>query len=429
MAKAVEAKNNGDNGLKMGEPYFCTECKRNHIKGKIYKEHFQFAKAIEENNAKTDAEIEGYDDENELIEAFDELENESEIEDSDFEDEFVDEDDSNGEINEEEDIDDDSIPTKNYDECVEAVKSLPGVGQATLSKLIKAGFNSLEAIAYTPPKIIQEDSGLGEKSTAKLIKASMEKLGIGFKSGEEIWEHRKNIARITTNNKEFDDLLLGGIETGSITEFYGEFRTGKTQIAHQLCVNVQLPREQGGLEGNALYIDTEGTFRPERIIQMAEALDLDYKKVLKNIIFGRAYNSDHQILLVKDAANFIKEKNIKLIIIDSLIGHFRSEYVGRGTLAGRQQLINQHIHDLLRLCDIHPELAVMVTNQVSARPDVFYGNPITHTGGHVVAHGTTIRIFLRKGKGEQRIAKIVDAPHLPESEAVFTISEQGIGEP
>ena len=224
-------------------------------------------------------------------------------------------------------------------------------------------------------------------------------------------------------------MLLGGIETGSITEFYGEFRTGKTQIAHQLCVNVQLSREQGGLEGNALYIDTEGTFRPERIIQMAEALDLDYKKVLKNIIFGRAYNSDHQILLVKDAANFIKEKNIKLIIIDSLIGHFRSEYVGRGTLAGRQQLINQHIHDLLRLCDIHPELAVMVTNQVSARPDVFYGNPITHTGGHVVAHGTTIRIFLRKGKGEQRIAKIVDAPHLPESEAVFTISEQGIGEP
>ena len=371
-------------------------------------------------SAKSDAEIKEYDDEKELIEAFEELEYEEELEDGeDFEDVFIDEDDSTSE--------DSSV--NSLDDCIKAVKSLPGVGEATLNKLIKAGFNSLEAIAYTPPKVIQEDSGLGEKSTAKLIKASMEKLGIGFKSGEEIWEHRKNIARITTNNKEFDDLLLGGIETGSVTEFFGEFRTGKTQIMHQLCVNVQLPKEKGGLEGKALYIDTEGTFRPERIIQMSEALDLDYKKVLKNIIFGRAYNSDHQILLVKDSANLIKEKNIKLIIVDSLIGHFRSEYVGRGTLANRQQLINQHIHDLLRLCDIHPDLAVCVTNQVSSKPDVFYGNPTTHTGGHVVAHGTTVRIFLRKGKGEQRIAKIVDAPHLPEGDAVFTVTEGGIGEP
>ncbi|MFX1442220.1 MAG: DNA repair and recombination protein RadA [Promethearchaeota archaeon] len=380
--------------------------------------------------ANSDSEVEDYDDEKELIEAFNELEYEDNIEDSDFEDVFVDED--NEDDSESEDLEDESIEDSSVnglDDCIKAVKSLPGVGEATLNKLIKAGFNSLESIAYTPPRIIQEDSGLGEKSTAKLIKASMEKLGIGFKSGEEIWEHRKNIARITTNNKEFDDLLGGGIETGSITEFFGEFRTGKTQIMHQLCVNVQLPKDQGGLEGNALYIDTEGTFRPERIIQMAETLDLDYKKILKNIVFGRAYNSDHQILLVKDSANLIKEKNIKLIIVDSLIGHFRSEYVGRGTLANRQQLINQHIHDLLRLCDIHNDLAVVVSNQVSSKPDVFYGNPTTHTGGHVVAHGTTIRIYLRKGKGEQRIAKIVDAPHLPESEAVFTITEGGIGEP
>jgi DNA repair protein RadA len=256
----------------------------------------------------------------------------------------------------------------------------------------------------------------------------MEELKIGFKSAEDVWEHRKNIAKITTGSQELDDLLGGGIETGSVSEFFGEFRTGKTQIMHQLCVNVQLPREQGGIEGNALYIDTEGTFRPERIIQMSEARDLDYKEVLKNIIFGRAYNSDHQILLIKEAANLIKEKNVKLIIVDSLIGHFRSEYIGRGTLASRQQIINSHLHDLLRLCDIYPELGVVVSNQVQAKPDVFYGNPLRATGGNVVAHGSTIRVYLRKGKGEQRIAKIVDAPHLPEGEAVFSITGNGISD-
>lgn len=368
-----------------------------------------------------DEEIEELEDEE--IEELEDLESESEIDDSIYEEN----DEENGEnVNEIELEELNSITS--VDDCIKAVKSLPGVGEATLNKLIKSGFGSLESIAYTPPSIISDESGIGEKTTAKLIKASMDKLGIGFKSGEEIWEHRKNIARITTGNKELDDLLGGGIETGSLIEFFGEFRTGKTQIAHQLCVNVQLDREQGGLGGTALYIDTEGTFRPERIIQMSEGLDLDYKKVLKNICYGRAYNSDHQILLVKEASNLIKEKNIKLIIVDSLIGHFRSEYVGRGTLANRQQLINTHLHDLLRLTDIYPDLAVMFTNQVSSKPDTFYGNPTVATGGNIVAHGSTIRVYLRKGKGEQRVAKIVDAPNLPEGEAVFAIRESGITE-
>ncbi|MFX1304491.1 MAG: DNA repair and recombination protein RadA [Promethearchaeota archaeon] len=328
------------------------------------------------------------------------------------------------------DLDSEEIPdnSNSKEACINAVKKLPGVGEATLTKLIKAGFSSLESIAFTPPSIIQEESGLGEKTTTKLIKASMDKLNIGFKSAEDVWEHRKNIARITTGSQELDDLLGGGVETGSVIEFFGEFRTGKTQIMHQLCVNVQLTEEKGGLEGKALYVDTEGTFRPERIIQMSEGLDLDHKKVLKNIIFGRAYNSDHQILLIKEAANLIKENNIKLIVVDSLIGHFRSEYIGRGTLANRQQTINSHLHDLLRLCDIYPDLAILVTNQVQSKPDVFYGNPLQAAGGNVVAHGCTIRVYLRKGKGEQRIAKIVDAPHLPEGEAIFSITENGISD-
>jgi len=411
MAKASEIEEVSN--IEMGKPYYCTECKRNHTKGKIYKEHAEFARfENEEKDKKKEPEVDeiedpDYDDEAELEEAFQELEEMEE------------------EIN-----DDDEVELVNADEDqlegADAVKKLPGVGEATLKKLIKAGFASLESIAYTPPSIIQDASGLGEKTTAKLVKSSMQKLNIGFKSAEDVWELRKNIARISTGSQELDDLLGGGLETGCLTEFFGEFRTGKTQIAHQLCVNVQLPPDQGGLEGRALYIDTEGTFRPERIIQMAEGLDLDHNEVLKNIIFGRAYNSDHQVLLIKEAANLIKEKNIKIIIVDSIIGHFRSEYIGRGTLANRQQLINVHLHDLLRLCDIYPDLGVMITNQVQSKPDVFYGNPLRAAGGNIIAHGSTIRLYLRKGKGEQRVAKVVDAPHLPEGEAVFSITEHGI---
>lgn len=419
MAKATEIEEN--NGFEMGNPYFCKECKRNHTKGKIYKEHLNFAlfeKSDDEDNLDENIELnnDDYDDDEELIEAFDEIDDQTnKIEaENQLEDDL------------ELDGEDDLNNIESIKECIDAVKKLPGVGEATLNKLIKAGFSSLESIAFTPPKIIQEESGLGEKTTEKLIKSSMELLNIGFKSAEDVWEHRKNIGRITTGSQELDDSLGGGVETGSVIEFFGEFRTGKTQIMHQLCVNVQMSEENGGLQGNALYIDTEGTFRPERIIQMAEGLDMDHKKVLKNIIFGRAYNSDHQILLIKEAANLIKERNIKLIVVDSLIGHFRSEYIGRGTLANRQQTINAHLHDLLRLCDIFPNLAVVVTNQVQSKPDVFYGNPIQAAGGNIVAHGSTIRVFLRKGKGEQRIAKIVDAPHLPEADAIFSITENGI---
>ena len=421
MAKARDIGDN--NSFEMGKPYYCKECKRNHTKGKIYKEHLNFAQfksQSEEDFEEEDTELtnDKYDDEAELIEAFDELENDEN--NSEFENQF----DDNIDIDNE-DIDNNGGAIQ---ESINAVKKLPGVGEATLNKLIKAGFSSLESIAFTPPSIIQDESGLGEKTTTKLIKASMEELNIGFKSAEDVWEHRKNIARITTGSQELDDSLGGGVETGSLIEFLGEFRTGKTQIMHQLCVNVQLPEEKGGLEGKALYIDTEGTFRPERIIQMAEGLDLDHQKVLKNIVFGRAYNSDHQVLLIKEAANLIKEQNIKLIVVDSIIGHFRSEYIGRGTLASRQQNINSHLHDLLRLCDIYSDLAVVVTNQVQSRPDVFYGNPLKATGGNIIAHGSTIRVYLRKGKGEQRIAKIVDAPHLPEREAIFSITESGISD-
>ncbi len=317
--------------------------------------------------------------------------------------------------------DDASQPNVKYD-----LTDLPGVGDATLKKLKEAGIISIRTLAVYPLSKLVEEAGIGEKTAQKIIKSAQEIEKMGFKSADIIWEKRKSLKKLTTGSPNLDDLLGGGIETGSVTELYGEYRTGKTQIAHQLCVNVQLAYEDGGLEGGALYIDSEGTFRPERIIQMASSRDLDYNKILRNITYGRAYNSDHQVLLVKESTKIIEEKNIKLLIVDSIIGHFRSEYVGRGTLATRQQILNTHIHDLLRLTETFDELAILFTNQVSARPDVFYGDPLRATGGNIIAHGATIRIRLRKGKGEQRVAKVVDAPHLPEEDAVFSITEDGI---
>ena len=198
------------------------------------------------------------------------------------------------------------------------LKDIPGVGEATIKKLMDSGITSIRILALYPIHKLMDDAGLGEKTTQKLIKMAQDIEKLGFKSADLIWEKRRALKKLTTGSNNLDDLLEGGIEPGAVTELFGEYRTGKTQIAHQLCVNVQESYEKNGLEGSALYIDTEGTFRPERIIQMALSRDLDYNDILKNIIIGRAYNSDHQILLAKEAPKIIGERNIKLIIVDSL---------------------------------------------------------------------------------------------------------------
>ncbi len=311
------------------------------------------------------------------------------------------------------------------------LEDLPGVGPAIAEKLREAGLTTLEAIAVASPAELVATVEIGEATAAKIINAAREAADIGgFETGEKILERRENIGKLTTGSKSLDGLLGGGLETCAMTEFYGEFGSGKTQIAHQLVVNVQLPPEEGGLDGSAIMIDTENTFRPERIKDMAEGLGLDYREVLKNIHVARAYNSNHQILLVEKAKELADElrdtdKPVRLLIIDSATAHFRSEYVGRGTLSDRQQKINKHLHDALRFGDLN-NAAVMITNQVQVRPDAFFGDPTRPIGGHIVGHTATFRIYLRKSKGEKRIARLVDSPNLPEAEAVFTVTKAGI---
>ncbi len=308
---------------------------------------------------------------------------------------------------------------------ITSIRELPGVGEKTAEKLEEVGMDDLMAIATCSPSELAQIADIGEATASKIIAAARNALDMGFETGLNVLEKRKQIARITTGSKAFDALLGGGIETGSITECYGAFGSAKTQIAHQLAVNVQLPKDKGGLEGTALYIDTEQTFRPERIMQMANALGMDGDEVLKNIYYGRAYNSDHQILLVEKAKDIIKENNIRLIIVDSVTAHFRAEYSGRGQLADRQQRLNRHLHTLQKYADTY-NLAVYITNQVMAKPDVYFGDPTEAVGGHVLHHAATFRIYLRKSKGNKRIARLVDSPNLPDGEAVFVVTPEGI---
>jgi len=483
--------------------------------------------------------------------------------------------------------DEDEVAERGEAQRIKSLTDLPGIGPATAQKLIEAGYSTLESIAVASPQELSAAVGIPLATAQRAIKAAREALNIRFKTALELKMERLSVGKITTGSKALDELLGGGVETRTITEFFGEFGSGKcftgstevkyymggepaveeiarlyerlaraspearfdrgfvvraegirveslsgagalvraapsylyrervrrlivvrgergsklevtphhpvltlrngvvawrpavevgprdylvlvrggrvefervhsareeehddyvydlvvpeyhnflspsglvlhnTQLCHQLSVNVQLEPERGGLKGKAVYIDSEGTFRWERIEAMARGLGLDPEKAMENILYVRAVNSDHQMAIVEELADVIPEEGIKLVVVDSVTGHFRAEYPGRENLALRQQRLNRHLHQLMRLAEIY-NIAVVITNQVMARPDVFYGDPTQPVGGHVLYHAPGVRVQLRKSKGNKRIARVVDAPHLPEGEAVFAITEFGI---
>jgi DNA repair protein RadA len=304
------------------------------------------------------------------------------------------------------------------------LEEIPGVGAKTAERLREVGLDPM-AIAVCSPGELASIAGVGEGHAKKIITQIRELLEIGFETADKILERKRNAARITTSSKSLDKILGGGIETQSITEMYGQFASGKSQIGFQLAVDVQLPVERGGLGRNCLFIDTENTFSPERIVQIAKSKKLDPRQTLKNIFVARAFNSDHQMFLIEKAHEMLEKKKIGLIIIDSLTSHFRADYIGRGELATRQQKLNKHLHVLQRLADAN-NLAVYVTNQVMARPDILFGDPTVAIGGHVLAHQSGVRVYLRRGKQNTRIARVTDSSSLPEAEAVFKITPQGI---
>ena len=339
------------------------------------------------------------------------------------------------------------------------LQDLPGVGPATAEKLTDNGFDGYQGIAVASPGELSNTADIGESSAADIISAAREAADIGgFESGSTVLERREKIGKLTWGIDEVDELLGGGVETQSITEVYGEFGSGKSQVTHQLSVNTQLPAEHGGLEGSAIFVDSEDTFRPERIEDMVHGLDdeiiedtmvfhdvateeeadadddalLDdlLESILDKIHVAKAFNSNHQILLAEKAQEIASESQddefpVRLLCVDSLTAHFRAEYVGRGELAQRQQKLNKHLHDLMRVGDLN-NTAVIVTNQVAANPDSFFGDPTEPIGGNILGHTSTFRIYLRKSKADKRIVRLVDAPNLADGEAVLRVTGDGL---
>ncbi|WP_336327515.1 DNA repair and recombination protein RadA [Halovenus sp. HT40] len=343
----------------------------------------------------------------------------------------------------------------------EDLEELPGVGPATAEKLKENGFDGYQGIAVASPGELSNTADIGESSAADIIQAAREAADIGgFESGATVLERREQIGKLTWGVDEVDELLGGGVETQSITEVYGEFGSGKSQVTHQLSVNVQLPTEHGGLEGSAIFMDSEDTFRPERIDDMVRGLDDEViedtmvlhgvaeegeadaedeqllteliEAILDKIHVAKAFNSNHQILLAEKAQEIAGESQddefpVRLLCVDSLTAHFRAEYVGRGELAERQQKLNKHLHDLMRVGDLN-NTAVLVTNQVASNPDSFFGDPTQPIGGNILGHTSTFRIYLRKSKNNKRIVRLVDAPNLADGEGVMRVSGDGLVE-
>ena len=306
------------------------------------------------------------------------------------------------------------------------LEDLPSVGEKTAQKLRDAGFADMMRLATATAKELAIKAEIGEGVAEKVIEAARKSEKIDFETAFDVMERRKDVGKITVGSEPFNELIGGGIETQSMTEVFGEFGSGKSQIAHELAVTVQLPEERGGLDGECVFIDTENTFRPERAEQIAEFFGLDPEEMLQKIHIARAFNSSHQMLMADKVNELVQAgTNIRLVIVDSLMAHFRAEYIGRESLATRQQKLNQHLHTLQNIANTY-NIAIFLTNQVQARPDAFFGSPTKAIGGHVLGHASTYRIWLKKGLAGKRIARLVDSPHLPEGECVFKITADGI---
>ncbi|GMH42778.1 hypothetical protein BSKO_10697 [Bryopsis sp. KO-2023] len=304
-----------------------------------------------------------------------------------------------------------------------------GVSASDISKLLEGGIYTVDALAHATRKELGNIKGISDAKVEKIQKEAFKHVFMGFTTAREVAQQRKELLHITTGCKELDDILEGGFETGSITEMYGEFRSGKTQLSHTLCVTCQLPVALGGAEGKALYIDTEGTFRPERISQIAERYNLNSEDVLENVAYARAHNTEHQAQLLIQSAAMMMESRFALVVVDSVTGLFRSEFNGRGELSVRQIQLGRFLRSLQRICDEFG-VAVVVTNQVVAAnldgASMFAGPSVKPIGGNIMAHATTTRLWLKKSRGENRTVKIISSPCLPERDATFAIGTEGV---
>jgi len=317
-----------------------------------------------------------------------------------------------------------------YKAKYKTLEDLPDVGPATIVKLKEAGYHTVEDLAMISSNEVKSIEGLGD-AFVKIVAEAKKTIETSFISAGDLLEIREKTLYLSTGCTTLDELLKpplaprGGIPSQSVSEFYGEFGSGKSQLCHQLCCTVMLPEDQGGLDGKALYIDSEHVLLPERMVQIGSRFGLSREQVLNGVVTAEAFTSNHQIALVEACGPVIKDNNVKLLIVDSLTSHFRSEYIGREMLAPRQQQLNRHMHRLLKISRGY-NIPVVITNQVTATPDSFASRVPKAIGGNIVGHNSHTRTFIRKGRDTQRIMKIVASPFLPEGEAPMYLNEYGI---
>lgn len=310
------------------------------------------------------------------------------------------------------------------------LENMEGVGPVTAKKLINAGITNLYDLVVSTPTELNEKTGKDKEDCEVWIAKAREILETGgfiaksFRTAKQVYVERQSISRVTTGSKKLDEFLTGGLETGSMYEIYGEYGSGKTQLCHTVAVNCTMSKDKGGLDGGVLYVDTENTFRPERIETICKARGLDPEKIMDKIIVARAHNAAHQVVIMDEAGPHIVENKIKMIIVDSIIGNFRPEYIGRGSLAERQQLLNRHLHKILRIAENY-QLVAIATNQAVGNPDM-YGADKKAAGGHIMAHASTYRLLFKKGEKGKRIARMMDSPMHPDAEVPFKVTVNGI---
>lgn len=310
------------------------------------------------------------------------------------------------------------------------LKEVEGIGPAAVKKLKDAGIETVKDLATQSLESLTGSVGIRKDLANKYLQKAHvllrenEEIGAEFIDGNESLKNREAVVRIKTGSQKLDDFLYGGIETQAVTEFYGEFGSGKSQLCHALAMRCGLKKDDGGLEGSCIYIDTEGTFRPERIKQMATANELDPTAVLANIKICKVYNSGNLEYIIDNLGRYVDEFNAKMVVVDSVIALHRADYLGRGTLADRQQRIQAILHRMLRVAEIY-KIAVIMTNQVITAPDTFFGDPTKATGGNIIGHAATYRIYLRKS-GKNRVVKMIDSPYHDNLDVKIQITSKGI---
>lgn len=312
------------------------------------------------------------------------------------------------------------------------VKSLEnyGISTADISKLQESGLHTIESIAFQTKSQLINDSGISNNQADKIIDTVSSIFHIGFSLASSYYQQRRNLIYIQTGSTVLDSILGGGIESNSVTEVFGDFRSGKTQLCYTLAVTCQLLNQDHQSIRKCLWIDSESTFRTERLIPIADRFHLDSQEVMNNIVWAKAYNTDHQSQLLAKASELMTQSNFSLLIVDSVTNLYRTDYCGKDELNNCQIHLSKFLRKLRQLADEF-KIAVLITNQVESQVDggfTIFNSYIKPIHGNITGQFSQTRLYLQKGMGQTRKCQIYQSPSLPQEEASFAITNIGISD-